>query len=108
MVTAELAMASLGAVSLLVVLVCVLTIGVQQVRCVDTAAAVARQVARGDPEAEAAAREKAPEGATVEVVTEGAFVVATVRLGSQPLDWLPAVPLGATAKVLLEPGERGP
>lgn len=108
MVTAEVAMASIGAVALLVILVGALAIGVQQVHCVDTAAEVARQAARGDQEAEAAARDGAPPGATIEVSREGAFVVATVSLDSRPLDWLPAVPLGSTASVLLEPGEAGP
>lgn len=108
MVTAELAMASVGAVALLIILVGVLAIGVQQVHCVDTAAEVARQAARGDEEAESAARGKAPAGATVEVTKEGGFVVATVRLESRLLHWLPAVPLGSTASVLLEPGESGP
>lgn len=108
MVTAELAMASLGAVALLAVLVAVLAIGVQQVHCIDTAGEVARQAARGDQQAEAAARAAAPDGADIEVVSDGGFVVATVTLRSQPLSWLPALPLHASASVLLEPGEGGP
>ena len=65
MVTAELAVTTLSAFTLLVMLCWGISLVVIQLRCIDTAAAVARQAARGDEAGVAHARSQAPAGAKI-------------------------------------------
>ena len=108
MVTAELAVAILAALSLFLLLCWGIVLVVQQLRCVDTAAAVARQEARGDREAAAVARAQAPKGATVQVRRRSGQVVVRVEVTVAPLrGGRLSVPLAAEAAVVSEPGGPG-
>lgn len=105
MVTVELAVATLAALALLLMMLWGIYLVVMQLRCVDTAAAVARQAARGDDAGVRLARSSAPPDARVVVSTRAEVVTVTVRLNARPLaDWLVAVPLRAQAQVAQEPG----
>ena len=106
MVTAELAVATLSAFTLLVMLCWGISLVILQLRCIDTAAAVARQTARGDAAGVAHARSQAPAGAKVSVQRRPSLVTVTVRVSARPLaDWLVTVPLQARASVVPEPHE---
>lgn len=76
----------------------------QQVRVVDTAREVARQVARGDDQAARQAAQRGPAGVTVTSTRQAGDAVVTARLQVRVFDPLPVVPLSATARVALEPG----
>lgn len=105
MVTAELAVTILAALALLVMMAWGIYLMVMQVRIVDTAAAVARQAARGDRAAVAKIKATAPDGAVVVLETKPSLITVTVRLSARPLaEWLVAVPLSARAQVIPEPG----
>jgi hypothetical protein len=105
MVTAELAVAILAALSLFLLLCWGILLVVQQLRCVDAAAAVARQEARGDRDAAAVARAAAPDGARVRVQRKAGQVVVRVEVTVAPLrGGRLAVPLAAEAVVVAEPG----
>jgi hypothetical protein len=105
MVTAELAVTILAALALLVMMCWGIYLIVMQLRCIDTAAAVARQTARGDSAAVRKIKDGAPAGATVVVQQRPSLVTVTVRLSAKPLaSWLVAVPLHAEAQVVPEPG----
>jgi len=109
MVTAELAVTILTAFTLLVMMCWGISLVVLQLRCIDTAAAVARQTARDDKTAVAHARSQAPAGAKITVQQRGSLVTVTVRASARPLaDWLVAVPLQAGASVVREPGTTVP
>lgn len=104
MVTAELAVTTLTAFTLLIMMCWGVSLVVMQLRCIDTAAAVARQAARGDQAGVVHATGKAPPGATVAVQRRPALVTVTVRVAARPLaDWLVTVPLQARAQVVPEP-----
>lgn len=104
MVTAELAVTTLTAFTLLVMMCWGIALMVVQLRCVDTAAAVARQTARGDDAGVAHARSQAPDGAKITVQKRPTLVTVTVRVTARPLaDWLVRVPLQAQASVVPEP-----
>jgi hypothetical protein len=104
MVTAELAVTTLAALALLVMMCWGIYLVVMQLRCVDTAAAVARQAARGDAAAVHRVQAAAPSGATVLVEQRPTMVTVTVRMTARPLaGWLVAVPLQARATVVPEP-----
>lgn len=104
MVTAELAVTILAALALLTMMCWGIYLIVMQLRCGDTAAAVARQAARGDAAAVSKVKAAAPEGATVVVDRRRDLITVTVRLSAKPLaDWLVAVPLSARAQVVPEP-----
>ena len=105
MVTAELAVATLAALVLLAMLLWGIFLVVVELRCVDTATAVARQAARGDAKGVRTARAAAPPGATVTTSTRAGVVTVTVRVRARPfVEGLPAVPLTARARVAVEPG----
>jgi hypothetical protein len=58
-----------------------------QLRCVDSAREAARLAARGDERAAAdAARRIGPEGAQLQLRSDGAFVVA--RVSASPTPWM--------------------
>ena len=105
MVTAELAVATLAALALLGMMVWGIFLVVVELRCVDTATAVARQAARGDAKGVRMARAAAPVGATVNTSTRAGVVTVTVRVRARPfVEGLPGVPLTAQARVAKEPG----
>jgi hypothetical protein len=104
MVTAELAVTTLTAFTLLIMMCWGIYLVIMQVRCIDTASAVARQAARGDQTALAHAKAMAPQGAQVTVQRRPELVTVTVRVMAQPLArGLAAVPLSAQAAVVPEP-----
>ena len=89
MVTAELAVTTLTAFTLLVMMCWGISLVVLQLRCIDTAAAVARQTARDDEAGIAQARSRAPDGAKITVQQSGLLVTVTVQVSARPLaDWL--------------------
>jgi hypothetical protein len=104
MVTAELAVTTLAAFAVLTMMCWGIYLVVTQLRCVDVAAAVARQAARADGAAVAKARAGAPSGATITIDNRPSLVTVTVRAKARPLGrWLVAVPLEARAHVVPEP-----
>lgn len=108
MVTAELAVAILAALTLMIMLSTGIVVIMLQLRCVDTAAEVARQAARGDSAGVSRAKEDAPDGAVITIERDGGTTVVEVRLDARPLSQLlPAIPLRASAEVITEPGESG-
>jgi hypothetical protein len=104
MVTLELALASVGAAAVMVVLAWVLTVVVLLVRCQDTAAGIARQEARGDARASAAVASGRPNGARVSIRRANDEIRVVVDLEARPwAAWLPAIPLAASAMAIAEP-----
>jgi hypothetical protein len=104
MVTAELAVTTLAAFAVLTMMCWGIYLVVTQLRCVDTAAAVARQAARGDTTAVGKAKAAAPSGATISIDKRPSLVTVIVRVRARPLGrWLPTVPLEARAQVVPEP-----
>jgi hypothetical protein len=104
MVTAELAVTTLAAFAVLTMMCWGIYLVVTQLRCVDAAAAVARQAARGDATAVGKAKAAAPSGATISIDKRPSLVTVTVRVKARPLGrWLPTVPLEARAQVVPEP-----
>jgi len=84
MVTAELAVATLAAGALLTALSWGIFLITLQLRCIDSAAEVARQTARGDMAAVAAAKARAPSRATFEVRRTAQLVTVEVGLAVDP------------------------
>jgi hypothetical protein len=84
MVTAELAVATLAAGALLAALSWGVFIITLQLRCIDSAAEVARQAARGDTAAVAAAKARAPLGATLEIRRTAELLTVEVVLPVHP------------------------
>ena len=106
MVTAELAVATLAALVIMLLLSWGIYLMVAQVRCIDTAAEVARQAARGDDAAVARARREAPVGARVQIARGEGLVRVNVSVVARPLTKrLVGVPLRARAEVVPEPEE---
>ncbi|HEX3199164.1 MAG TPA: TadE family type IV pilus minor pilin [Propionibacteriaceae bacterium] len=104
MVTAELAVTTLAAFAVLTMMCWGIYLVVTQLRCIDAAAAVARQAARGDTTAVGKAKAAAPTGATISIDKRPSLVTVIVRVRARPLGrWLPAVPLEARAQVVPEP-----
>jgi hypothetical protein len=104
MVTVELAVTTLAAMALLMTMAWGVYLLVMQVRLIDTAAAVARQTARGDRAAVTRLKAAAPAGADIAVSERADRVTVTVRLSARPLaEWLVRVPLTAQAQVVPEP-----
>jgi hypothetical protein len=105
MVTAELAVTTLAAFAVLTMMCWGIYLVVTQLRCVDAAAAVARQAARADGAAIAKAKAGAPPGAVIMIDKRPNLVTVTVRVKARPLGRLLAsVPLEARAEVVPEPG----
>jgi hypothetical protein len=104
MVTVELALALISLTLATVAGLWLVWVVGQQIRCVDTAGEVARQLARGDrPAAERAVADR-PAGSRVMTRSDEGDAVVLVRLTARPFGALPAVPLTAEARVALEPG----
>lgn len=109
MVTAELAVTTLSAFTLLVMMCGGISVVILQLRCIDTAAAVARQTARGDEAGVTHARSRAPAGAKITVQRRASLVTVTVSVAARPLtDRLVVVPLQARAQVVAEPDTTAP
>jgi hypothetical protein len=107
MVTAELAVTTLAAFAVLTMMCWGIYLVVTQLRCVDAAAAVARQAARADDAAVAKAKAAAPSGATITIEKRPSLVTVVVRVRARPLGrWLVAVPLEARAQTVPEPAAR--
>ncbi len=103
MVTAELALGSLFVAGFVVMVAWVIALLAAWTECQNTAAEVARQEARGDVVASAETQRDRPPGATVSIVRTGDAVRVAVDLQARPwADWLPSVPLQATATVVAE------
>ncbi len=103
-VTAELAVTTLAAIAVLTMMCWGIYLVVTQLRCVDAAAAVARQAARADAATVAKAKAGAPTGATIMIDKRPNLVTVTVRVRARPLGrWMAAVPLEARAQVIPEP-----
>ena len=108
MVTAELAVTTLAAFAVLIMMCWGIYLLVTQLRCVDAAAAIARQAARDDTMAVSKAKAAAPAGATIVLDKGLSLVTVTVRVKARPLGrWLVAVPLEARAQVIPEPAAGG-
>ena len=104
MVTAELAVTTLAAFVVLTMMCWGIYLLVTQLRCVDAAAAVARQAARSDAAAVTKAKAGAPSGSTITIDKGSSLVTVVVRVKARPLGrWLLAVPLEAHAQVVPEP-----
>jgi hypothetical protein len=104
MVTAELAVTTLAAFAVLTMMCWGIYLLVTQLRCIDAAAAVARQAARTDAAAVARAKAGAPTGATIMIEKRPNLVTVTVRVRARPLGrWMAGVPLEARAQVVPEP-----
>ncbi len=109
MVTAELACGTLVAVIVMIMMVWGVFLAVMQLQCLDTAAEVARQAARGDQQAIDSASNDAPKGAVVTMARQHDAIVVQVSLRATMFGGLlPAVPLKAEAEVIAEPGQAGP
>jgi hypothetical protein len=110
MVTAELAVTTLASFAVLIMMCWGIYLVVTQLRCVDAAAAIARQAARGDTMAVDRAKAAAPSGATILIDNGPSLVTVTVGVKARPIGrWLVAVPLEARAQVIPEPaGGSGP
>ncbi len=106
MVTVELAVATLAALVIMLLLSWGIYLMVVQVRCIDSAGEVARQAARGDDAAVARARREAPAGSRVQISRSEGLVRVTVSVVAKPLTTrLVGVPLRARAEVVPEPEE---
>lgn len=100
MVTVELAFASLLGAAVLVIAIGVVVSGFRLAQCQVTANEVARQMARGDAQAVAAASADRPEGSLVTTATDDGVSTASVTCDAAvgPL----RVPLEAHAEVVTE------
>jgi hypothetical protein len=104
MVTVEIAFASLGAAAALVLLAWTLSLVMLLGLCNDLATSVARQEARGDQAAVAKILQAKPVGARVSIRQQAEQVTVTVVLAAKPwAEWLPSVPMSASATVIREP-----
>ena len=99
MVTAELAVTTLAAFAVLTMMCWGIYLVVTQLRCVDAAAAIARQAARADTTAVGKAKAAAPSGATISIDKGPSLVTVIVRVKARPLGrWLPCrAPRGSRA-----------
>ncbi len=107
-VTVEAAFASLGLVALLAVLVSAVGLVLEQVQCVDAAAAIARQYSRDDAIGVAEAKTHVPLGSTVIVTTTTTRVTVRVEVTAAILPGSRmTMALSAESTAVLEPGVSG-
>jgi hypothetical protein len=97
-VTAEAAIALPVMALFVLALIWMISLGVAQLRAVDSARDVARAVARGDAPGRAVevGMRQAPSGTAITVTRNGDEVTAEVTVQSRPPRWLP-VPLPSVA-----------
>jgi len=102
MVTVELAVSILTAALIAAGLCWVVGVVGAQIRCQDSAVAIARQLARGDEAGADRARAAVPPGSTVQVSSDGGVVQVTVH---DELSWgrIGPVPVSGRATVTKEP-----
>lgn len=106
MVTVEMAACSLVVAAMLCLLAWFGGILALQLRVTDAAGQIARQEARGDRDAVAAAKQAAPDGSVVEVSRSDGRVTVVVRCTPKsPVSWLPAPAVTSSATVQAEPGQ---
>lgn len=103
MITVELAIGLLVVALAMAVAAFTVSLIAVQTRCGDTAAAVARQLARGDATGAAGARATAPRGARVQVASTSSTVTVTVSV-DESLGRLGPFHLAARSEAVLEPG----
>jgi hypothetical protein len=104
MVTAELSVAILAALLLLVSLCWGISLVLMQMKLIDAASEMARQAARGDRAGVAEAQRQAPHRASIDIHV-GTLTSVTISFAADPLGrWLPAVVLSARSVVVTEPG----
>ena len=103
MVTVELAIGLVTATVLAATLVGLSLLGVAQATVAESSAQLARQAARADAAAVQEARERAPDGAVVDIRRETGGVTATVTL-AVPLPWLGRISVTADSWAAYEPG----
>ena len=106
MVTAELAVGTVAVVLVTLMFAWGLHLFTRQLLLEDTVAEVARQSARGDRVAVAAARTDAPAGTRLTVTPEASEVRVRGELPSGPPGRPEDLVLVAEARVLLEPGRK--
>jgi hypothetical protein len=107
-VTAETALVLPSLVSLGLALTVVVAATADRIRCADAAWEAARLVARGETDTQAtqSAARLAPSGATIRVLPDGGAVTAQVTVRLSPLSrLLPALSIGAKARITCEEGE---
>ena len=103
LVTVELAVGTVSTVLLAGVLVSLSMLGVAEAACAESSAQLARQAARGDDQLLKEARERAPEGASIELTREADGVLAVVSL-DRPVPLIGTVTVSAEAWSPYEPG----
>ena len=103
MVTIELAVGLVLAMVMTICLVGLSLLGVAQAACAESSAQLARQAARGDDQLLKEARERAPEGASIELTREADGVLAVVSL-DRPVPLIGTVTVSAEAWSPYEPG----
>lgn len=101
MVTAELAVGILVACLISLALAWCISVLGTQIKCSDSAAAIARQYARNDQDNVQAALDNAPAGAIVEVARDGQLVAVTVEVERSISGF--SMKVTGAAKVLAEP-----
>lgn len=107
MVTVELAMGTLAVIGLLVTVCWVIFVVVCDLRISDTAAALARQAARGDAAGMAVVRSKAPRDAQIRLTNTDELSIVDVDLRARPFGWAAAgVALHVEATAVREPGQN--
>ncbi len=106
-VTVEAAFASVGLVMLLAVLVSAVGVVLVQIQCVDAAAAIARQAARGDRAGVAQAELQLPRGGHVAISTTSSAVTVRVEARAAIVPGgAVTIDLSAESTAVLEPGGR--
>jgi hypothetical protein len=110
MVTAELAMAVPVVVAVLAVALSAVSLGIDEVRCVDAARLAARALARGDSEAAArsAAVAAAPAGAAVVLGVAGSDVSVSVSASRDLAGWSVFNVRGSASAAREHAGLEGP
>jgi hypothetical protein len=107
MVTAELAVATLAGMAMMIMLCWGIYLVVMQLKIIDVATEVARQAARGDELAVRRAEREAPAGTVVSIRRQPSITAVEVSLSARPFAaWLVVVPLRSYAEVVPEPGGR--
>lgn len=107
-VTAETALVLPSLVGIGLALTVVVAAAADRIRCADAAWEAARLVARGEPEAEAAASAErlAPGAATIRFFPGGGAVTARVSMRLSPIGrLLPALTIAASARIACEEGD---
>ena len=103
MVTVELAVGLVLAMAVTLALVGMSLLGVAQAACAESSAQLARQAARNDDAMVQEARDRAPEGAKVELIRGPDGVTARVSL-ERPVPMIGQVTLTAESWAAYEPG----